>query len=298
MEPTILRLVLLAVVLAVTAPLDETRIQIAAQENFDCSVTGELSLRQLTSNVFHNTRTLRVWLPPGYHTAGERNRRYPVLYLNDGQNLFDACTSIFNRQEWRVDETANELIRTGKIPPLIIVGIDNAGKRDRPREYLPFRDDTLKPAPPKVEGENYPKFLLDEVMPFVNHEYRTDPDPAKTGIGGSSYGAGIVLYAVMTCPGRFGKMLLESPSLYYDNDHLLRLAEGVSDWPQKIFIGVGTISEPKADVQRLATILRGHHLGDDRLKTVEERGAAHNELAWAHRFPQALQFLYGDRAQQ
>src|SRR2546423_1000740 len=143
MERMILRLAFLAVVLAATARCNEARIPIAAQDNSDCSVTGELDLRQLTSQVFHNTRTLRVWLPPGYHAADAQNRRYPVLYLNDGQNLFDACTSIFNHQEWRVDETANELIRGGKVPPLIVVGIDNAGGRDRAREYLPYADDSL-----------------------------------------------------------------------------------------------------------------------------------------------------------
>jgi len=259
-----------------------------------CSVVGHLEVRPFTSRVFHNTRMLRVWLPPGYHSPDQSKERYPVLYLNDGQNLFDACTSIFNAQEWRVDETATALIRDGTIAPLIIVGIDNAGKQDRPKEYLRFADDTLKPPVPVVSGKNYPKFLLEEVMPFINREYRTDPDPTKTGLGGSSYGAGIALYTVMKHPGHFGRLLLESPSLYAHDDYLLHEADTSVRWPGKVYVGVGSVSEPVDDVRRLQEILRRRGVGKARLLVVEQAGAAHNEAAWAERFPGALQFLYGD----
>lgn len=288
------RMALSAVMLAIAACAGEPPSSLSSGEPPRCSVVGDLEVRPFTSRVFHNTRMLRVWLPPGYHDPGQRSERYPVLYLNDGQNLFDACTSAFNAQEWSADETATELIRAGSIPALIIVGIDNAGKKDRPNEYLPFPDDTLKPVMPKVHGKDYPKFLLDEVLPFINREYRTDLDPAKTGLGGSSYGAGIALYTVMARPGRFGKLLLESPSLYYDNNHLLRRAEHNPQWPQRIFMGVGTVSEPVDDVRRLAALLRRSGLGPERLSVVEQPGAAHNEDAWARRLPNALQLLYAD----
>ena len=153
----------------------ENQFAFASQEPPHCSVVGDLDVRPFTSRVFHNTRMLRVWLPPGYKNQGQRSERYPVMYLNDGQDLFDVCTSIFNAQEWRVDETATALIQSGKIPALIIVGIDNAGKRDRPKEYLPFPDDTLEPPVLRVYGKDYPKFLLDEVMPFINREYPPQP---------------------------------------------------------------------------------------------------------------------------
>jgi predicted alpha/beta superfamily hydrolase len=286
------RIAVSAVVLAVVACAGETQV-VAKQEIPHCSVVGDLEVRPFTSKVFHDTRMLRVWLPPGYRSPDHRSERYPVLYLNDGQDLFDACTSIFNRQEWGVDETATELIRSGKVPALIIVGIDNAGKRDRPQEYLPFPDDTLRPAVPRVHGKDYPRFLVDEVMPFINREYRTDPDPANTGLGGSSYGAGIALYTVMMRPGQFGKLLLESPSLYAHDDYLLHESDRFTRWPAKIFIGVGSVNEPVDDVHRLQTTLRRHGLGSQRLLVVEEPGAAHNENAWAERFPRALQFLYG-----
>jgi predicted alpha/beta superfamily hydrolase len=279
-------------VLAGMAWVCGTQSVFANREPTHCSVVGALEVRPLASKVFHNTRMLRIWLPPGYQSPGQKNARYPVIYLNDGQDLFDACTSTFNEHEWQVDETATALIQRGKIPSLIIVGIDNAGKRDRPKEYLPFPDDTLKPYVPEVHGQDYPKFLLDEVMPFVNRAYRTDTDPAKTGIGGSSYGAGIALYTVMRHPGRFGKLLLESPSLYAHDNYLLKQAERSTRWPERVFIGVGSINEPLDDVHRLQATLRHHGLGNTRLLVVEQPGAAHNVEAWAQRFPRSLQFLY------
>jgi enterochelin esterase-like enzyme len=268
-------------------------IQIDSREQKPkCSVVGHLVLEPLTSEVFGNTRMLRVWLPPGYD-AKDHAKRYPVLYLNDGQNLFDACTSMFSSDEWKADETATTLIERGRIPPMIIVGIDNAGKRARPKEYLPFPDETLTPATPDVRGKDYPRFLLEEVMPLINKDFRTDDRPANTGLGGSSYGAGIALYTVMTHPDRFGRLLLESPSLYAHDDFLLHEAERFHRWPEKIFVGVGSFREPVDDVHRLAEILRRDGLGRDRLRVVEQPGAGHDERAWADRFPTALQFLYG-----
>jgi predicted alpha/beta superfamily hydrolase len=287
------RIAVSAILLAFGACSGEAQAGLPKQGIPHCSVVGELEVRPFSSKVFGNTRMLRVWLPPGYNRTEHRSQRYPVLYLNDGQDLFDACTSIFNPEEWRVDETATELIQSGKIPGLIIVGIDNAGKRDRPKEYLPFADDTLEPAVPSVHGKDYPRFLVDEVMPFINREYGTDPDPENTGLGGSSYGAGIALYTVMMRPGRFGKLLLESPSLYAHDDYLLHQADKFTRWPAKIFIGVGSVNEPVDDVHRLQATFGRHGLGSQRLLVVEQPGAGHNEDAWADRFPRALQFLYG-----
>jgi predicted alpha/beta superfamily hydrolase len=287
------RMAISAIVLSLLTCALEAQASSPGQGTARCSVVGDLEVRPFTSQVFHNTRMLRVWLPAEYTSPAHRTQRYPVLYLNDGQNLFDVCTSVFNPQEWRVDETATELIRSGKVPALIIVGIDNAGKSDRPNEYLPFPDDTLTPAVPNVHGKDFPKFLVDEVMPFINREYRTDPEPANTGLGGSSYGAGIALYTVMMRPGRFGKLLLESPSLYAHDDYLLHQADRFTRWPVRIFIGVGSVDEPVDDVHRLQSTLRRHGLESQQLLVIEEPGAGHNEDAWADRFPRALRFLYG-----
>ncbi len=258
-----------------------------------CSVAGDLRILPFTSRIFKNTRMLRVWLPPQYDSPDHRADRYPVLYLNDGQNLFDVCTSMFSAQEWRVDETAGDLVARGVIRPLIIVGIDNAGRQGRAREYLPYSDETLQPRVDRVYGKYYPDFLVHEVMPFINAHFRVDPDPADTGLGGSSYGAGIALYTVMKERGRFGRLLLESPSLYAHHDFLLRVAARCRRWPERIYLGVGTVNEPAGDVDKLEGILRHNGVTGSRLDVVHQSGVAHNEAAWAQRFPAALQFLYG-----
>src|SRR5579863_9915867 len=100
------------------------------------SATGDLRLHEFRSRTFRNTRFLRAWLPPGYDDPANAGRRYPVLYLNDGQNLFESMTA-FGGVEWQVDETADRLVREGVVPPMIIVGIDNTGK-NRFREYMPY----------------------------------------------------------------------------------------------------------------------------------------------------------------
>src|SRR6266571_193573 len=137
-----------------------------------CTATGDLEVVPFESKVFPAPRNLRILLPVGYRLPENRNRHYPVLYLNDGQNLFDVCTSLFNPEEWRVDETVIDLIAHGMLESLIVVGIDNGGKRLRPREYLPYGDDTLRPPEPNPQGILYPQFLLDEVVPFIEDHYR------------------------------------------------------------------------------------------------------------------------------
>ncbi len=257
-----------------------------------CTATGDLEIVLFKSMVFPSPRSLRVLLPDGYRLPENRGRRYPVLYLNDGQNLFDVCTSLFGGQEWRVDETVRELIASRKIQPIIVVGMDSGGPRLRPKEYLPYVDVTLSPPEPEPRGKLYPKFLLDEVIPFIEHHYRVLPGARGRVLGGSSYGAGIALFAVMERPGSFAGLLLESPSLYADDYHLLRNVRSVREWPRRVYIGTGTIQEPVEDVQKLEAILRKAGLQDDRLFIVVQQGAAHSEKWWGERLAGALQFFF------
>ncbi len=259
------------------------------------SVTGDLRLHMLSSRIFRNQRQLRVWVPPGYELSENRDRRYPVFYLNDGQNLFDTATS-FTHIEWQVDETADRLIREGTIPPSIFVGIDNAGV-DRLKEYLPYR--SLNPVILRPQGRKYPRFLLEEVLPFVNQNYRTAKGPENTSLGGSSLGGLISLYSVIAAPEVFGRVLLESPSLWIANRQILREARAVRRWP-KVFLAVGTREAGRDDkdrqtvenVRELERILRRVGLDDHRLRVVIHEGGTHNESAWAARFPEALKFLF------
>jgi enterochelin esterase-like enzyme len=261
------------------------------------SATGDLRLHEFHSRIFRNTRFLRVWLPPGYDDPVNAARHYPVLYLNDGQNLFEAAIS-FTGVEWQVDETADRLIREGVVPPMIVVGMDN-GDKDRLREYMPHR--SLHPMILRVHGTRYPAFLFKEVFPFVARHYRVASGPENTGLGGSSLGALIALYTAAVRPGAIGRLLLESPSLWASNRQLIRQSRGVRRWPEKIFLATGTAEAGRKDkdqsmvddVRELAAILRRSGLGDSRLRLVVDDGAPHHEAAWAHRFPEALAFLFG-----
>jgi len=261
------------------------------------AATGDLRLHEFRSRTFRNTRFLRVWLPPGYDDSANDGRRYPVFYLNDGQNLFESATS-FTGVEWQVDETADRLIREGVIPPMIFVGLDNAGK-NRMREYMPHR--SLHPMTLRVQGSRYPNFLVKEVMPFMARNYRVATGPENTGLGGSSLGALIALYNGIARPGLIGRLLLESPSLWASNRQLIRESREIRRWPERIFLAVGTSEAGRQDrdqsvvddVRELAGILRRAGLDDKRLRLVIEDGATHHESAWARRFPEALAFLFG-----
>jgi len=262
------------------------------------SATGDLRLHEFRSRVFRNTRFLRVWLPPGYDDSANTGRRYPVFYLNDGQNLFEASTS-FTGVEWEVDETADRLIREGTIPPLIIVGLDNAA-RARIREYMPYR--SLHPILLRGQGSRYPNFLIKEVMPFIARNYRVATGPENTGLGGSSLGALIALYTAAARPGMFGRLLLESPALWASNRQMIRASHEVKRWPERIFLATGTAEAGREDrnrsvvddVRELSGILRRAGLDDRRLRLVIEECATHHEASWARRFPEALGFLFGN----
>jgi predicted alpha/beta superfamily hydrolase len=259
---------------------------------------GNLRLHEWKSRIFRNTRMLRVWLPPQYD--GRSRTRYPVLYLNDGQNLFDPATA-FAGVSWQAGETAGLLIREKKIPPLILVGIDNAGKC-RLREYIPYRS-----ADPRLigpQGKHYPDFLEREVMPLVEANYSVAKGPENTGLGGSSLGGLITLYTQLAAPGVFGHLLIESPSLYVANRRIIEECRGFRDWPFRVYLGTGTreLGDPAKDrkivddVRALEALLRAAGLDRRRLKVQIEEGAAHTESAWAKRFPAALEFLFGGLA--
>ncbi len=277
--------------------MEETTSSLPSGDESPPELSGELRLHELQSRIFRNTRMLRVWLPPGYSAPENQGRHYPVFYLNDGQNLFDKATAYIG-VDWQADEAADRLIREGRIPPLVLVGIDNAQK-DRPREYLPYR--TFNPPIMRPQGKHYPNFLLNEVMPFLYQRYRIARGPENTGLGGSSLGAIISLYTAMDRPGIFGRLLLESPSLFVSNRQFLKCSRAFRQWPEKIFMAMGTNeagSEGRdrqvvEDVLALERVLRRAGLKEDRLLVRIDEGATHNEREWAKRFPEALAFLFG-----
>jgi predicted alpha/beta superfamily hydrolase len=254
-----------------------------------------LQSHDLDSRHLDTTRRITVWLPP---VRGRAALRLPVLYLNDGQNLFDPARA-FAGQTWRVAETATELVRSGRIPPIFIVGIDH-GSAARGREFLPVEDDR-NPDTAKPIGHRYVEFVTREVMPFVERTYGVATGPASTGIGGSSYGGVAALNAVLRKPGVFGRLLVESPSLYIGRRLMIRRARTAGRLPSRVFLGVGTAETSRDDWNRetvdnvlaLESILRAKGLGPRRLRVVVEPGATHSEGAWAWRLADALAFLFG-----
>lgn len=254
-----------------------------------------LQTHDIDSRLLGVRRRLTVWLPPKVK-AGDTSG-LPVLYLNDGQNLFDPSRAFAGRT-WSVAETATTLIRAGRIPPLLIVGIDHGGA-DRAREYLPV-EDARNPAATLPRGRAYAGFVTREVLPFIQRTYGTARGARHTGFGGSSYGAVAALYTTLRHPGRIGRLLLESPSLYVGDGYLLRRAAAAGRWPSRVYLGVGTAETDRAEVndetvgnvRTLELLLGRRGLGPRRLLTLVEPGARHAEDAWAGRLARALEFLY------
>ena len=267
-------------------------------------VSGHLSIIELRSEIYENTRSLRVWLPNEYFTAGNESRQFPVVYMNDGQSLFDARTAVYWTEEWRVDETMSRLISEGAIEPHIVVGIDHAGRKDRPREYLPWPDEHLSPYEPSPKGAWYARFLAREVIPLVESRYRAIRSRASRTLGGSSYGALVALYVGITEPQLFGALLLESPSFYVNDYQVLKDASNASWNSTRVHLGVGTNEigvancgthvvneEAVTGVTRLAHIMRNSEMHDQQVQVVIEQCAEHRPSAWGRRLPAALQFL-------
>jgi predicted alpha/beta superfamily hydrolase len=255
-----------------------------------------VDIHYIDSRLLGTSRRITVLRPRRRH--GVTADRFPVLYLNDGQNLFDPARA-FGGVTWNVQDTVNRLVRRRAIPPLIVVGIDH-GESQRGREYLPVEDDR-NPDSREPVGRTYAAFITRELMPFIERTYPVASGAGSTGLGGSSYGAIAALYTSLAYPGTFGRLLLESPSLYVGNGYLLRKARAATRWPSRIYIGVGTRETGRADwneetlgnVQKVAAILRRKGMGPRRLKVVVDEGASHSEGAWARRLPEALSFLFG-----
>ena len=255
-----------------------------------------IDTHEIPSVYLGTTRRLTVWGPA--RALQGRGGPYPVLYLNDGQNLFDPARA-FGGTTWRVGHAVAQLVRRRRIPPMLIVGIDHGGSR-RSREYLPV-EDHRNPEARNPLGREYAEFVTREVLPLVARTYPVARGAASTGFGGSSYGGVAALYTALVKPGVFGRLLLESPSLYVGRGFVLRRARGATGWPLRVYLGVGTAETSRADwneqtvtnVRRLEGILQRAGLGPRRLRVRVAEGERHSEAAWAARLPEALEFLFG-----
>lgn len=261
------------------------------------TLSGEFRThRNFHSRFLPVDRDILVYLPPGYGTT--KRRRYPVLYLHDGQNLFDGATSFIKGAEWQVDETAQALIAAHAIRPLIIVGIYNAG-RDRIAEYTPTADARHGGG----KADLYGRLLVEELKPFIDAEYRTLKDAQHTGLGGSSLGGLVSLHLALKYPQVFGRVAVVSPSVWWDNKMLLREVEALKKREElRIWLDIGTkeggteAEESRSNARQLrdALVAKGWKENSD-LKYYEAEGAEHNERAWAQRVAPMLRFLFPAR---
>jgi len=232
-------------------------------------------------------RDVMVYLPPQYEL--ESQRRFPALYLHDGQNLFDGLTSYIPGHTWRAGTIANELATTDEMEPVILVGVANTGLR-RMADYTPTRDFKMGGG----DGQIYGRLLMEEVKPWVDRTYRTKPEGESTGLGGSSLGGLISLYLGLERPDVFGRLAVMSPSLWWDQRSIFRLIEEAKPGP-RIWLDMGTAEGARhlRDTDALYKLLlrRGWQAGVD-VKYMKAPGAIHNEDAWALRFGEALRFLF------
>jgi predicted alpha/beta superfamily hydrolase len=268
----------------------------AAQRPQQSTRTGDIRVHaDFESPQLLNKRTVLVWLPPGYDDHPDQ--RYPVLYMHDGNNVFDARTA-FAGIEWAADETATRLIAERKMWPAILVAIYNTPARIR--EYTPVAD----PRYGGGEGDNYLAFLVETLKPFIDRTYRTRPERESTGIAGSSLGGLISLYAALKRPDTFGFAGVVSPALGWSEKHILGVV-GDTDLrrPIRIWIDIGTAegedddpASPRSKVvdtcRELATLLEVKRMvrGNDFIYE-EIPGGKHNEAAWAARLDRMLMYL-------
>lgn len=247
------------------------------------TITGDVRLHQGFHSQFLPTdRDVLVWLPPGYHA--QPWRRYPVLYLQDGQNLFDSATSVQPGSEWHVDETAQLLIQAGLVEPLIVVGIDNAGAQRLGEYHAPGAD-------------WYGRLLVEELKPAIDTHYRTRPGPRDTGLGGSSLGGLVSLLTGLKYPHIFGKLApLSLPGLWGMSAGVVEQIGGLwAKLPLRIWLDVGMQEESHflgaARHIRDALLAKGWHLGGE-LAYYEQPGGGHTEAAWSQRVAPMLSFLF------
>lgn len=256
------------------------------------TVTGELRLHgNFPSAILGRSRTLRVWLPPGYEA--EPNRRYPVLYMGDGQNLFNLETSFLPDQEWRVDETATALIKAKLIEPVIVVGIDNAGM-DRANEYLPTR---VNNNGGKVA--DFGRALVEEIKPMIDRTYRTKTGAQNTAVAGSSLGGLMALHVGFQYPKVFGKLGAISPSVWWDDRQVLKAVDALPRATgQQIWTDIGSEEGPGAEPNTVALkerlVAKGWKEGKN-LAFYLDLGAKHNERAWANRMGPILMWFFPNR---
>lgn len=228
-------------------------------------------------------RRIAVLLPHEYYAT---DKHYPVLYLHDGQNLFDEYAPYGN---WGVDKSLEHLAQQG-LGEVIIVAIDHGGTL-RIKEYLPYST----PRYTEAEGELYLKFMIEELKPRIDKQFRVLPQREHTGIGGSSLGGLISLFAGFRYPEMFGKLMIFSPSLWISNEIYIQAKNYIPMDPTDIYLYAGGMESAShyGNVLRLENILQEKRRYDGfDLIFAHNPSGKHSEIHWGVQFPKALKWLF------
>lgn len=244
------------------------------------------------SQYLPDERDVIVYLPPGYED--EPQRMYPVLYLHDGQNLFDGRTSFVRGRTWQVREHADAAIEAGEVEPLVIVGIYNTGDR-RMAEYTHEYNRKMGTG---GKADAYGDLITRELMPWIASRYRVRQDRDSTGMGGSSLGGLVTLYLGLRHARHFGKLALLSPSVWWNRksilSHLNEHAPQIWERP-RVWLDVGDCEGQRAvrDVEHLARRLKANGWRPGETMHFEKvHGGTHDEASWAGRVRPMLRFLF------
>lgn len=264
------------------------------------TVVGNIKIAQnINSPQLNNQRDILVYLPPSYKTE---HKRYPVLYMHDGYNLFDEATSYVG--DWQIDETMEQLSATEGLEA-IIVGIPSMGK-GRMDEYSPFRDEHYGGG----HGHAYVSFIAHTLKPMIDKDFRTLPDKRNTGLMGSSMGGLISLYGFFEYPAVFGFTGVMSPSLWFAHNAIFHYVEHAPFQQGKIYLDAGTremggywpdqhllISRSRRYYGRVRNmkrlLVKKGYRPTRNLLHIEAKGHGHDEAAWATRMPNAIRFFLG-----
>jgi predicted alpha/beta superfamily hydrolase len=247
--------------------------------------------REFRSRHLPDARDVIVYVPPGYDEEPERS--YPVLYMQDGQNLFDGRTSFIKDRTWEMREQADEVIEAGDVEPLVIVGIYNTGDR-RLAEYTPDRDWQRGGG----EAAKYGRLLTDDLMPWIAQRYRVRTDRESTGVGGSSLGGLVTLYLGLRHAHYFGKLAVLSPSVWWNHKSIVgyvnERAPQIWEKP-RMWLDVGEREGHRTlrDAEALARRLRANGwVPGETLRFERVADGTHDEASWARRVKPMLRFLY------
>lgn len=245
-------------------------------------------------------RKRRIWLylPPDYNTS---NKSYPVVYMHDGQNLFDNNSSFSG--EWSADETMNKLFRDKSLG-LIVVGIDNGGDK-RLDEYSPWTNDKYGGG----EGNDYIKFITNTLKPYIDSNYNTLTDKANTAIIGSSMGGLISHYAALKYPNIFGKAAVFSPSFWFAPDKVFEFSSAnamqsdsklyyLAGGKEGVKAGFDEISETVKDMNQMVKVLKDHGFKAENMQSKIVPEGKHNEKFWSEEFEEAILWLFPEAVKQ